>query len=124
MHGFAVDVRTGRDTTIALRGELDLATVKRFAAVCDSIDYASVTRVVLDLRELVFIDATGLRAVLRLHALCLEQSRELLVRPGSRGVQRVFELTNTHRLLSFEPSETPEQADAPGAREWRISDSR
>lgn len=124
MDGFAVGVHTGRDTRIAARGELDLAAVKRFEAACDSIEYSVVARVVLDLRELDFIDATGLRAVLRLHAACLAESVDLLIRPGPRGVQRVFELTDTHRLLPFDPSEFPDRGDAPRTRKWRTSDPR
>ncbi len=98
---FNVCIRTGWQTVIGLRGELDLATVTRFDAACDSIDFSSVVRVVLDLRELAFIDLSGLRAVLRLHASCLGQAVQLLIRPGPRAVQRLFEITGTDFLLPF-----------------------
>lgn len=122
MEGFTVGVYTGRDTRIAVSGELDLAAVRRFEAACDSIAYSSVSRVVLDLRELVFIDATGLRAVLRLHATCLAEAVDLVIRPGARGVQRVFELTGTHRLLPFDFAKFQDRGGAPRTRKWRTSD--
>jgi anti-anti-sigma factor len=99
---FTVCTRVGPDTLIIVRGELDLATVTRFEAACDSIDFSSVGRAVLDLRELVFMDARGLRGVLRLHETCLDQSVDLVIKPGPRAVHRVFELTGTHVLLPFD----------------------
>ena len=121
MTEFTVGVRVGRSTAIAPRGELDLATAKRFETACDAIDYSTVVGVVLDLRELEFIDATGLRAVLRLRAICLERAVQLLVRPGPRGVQRVFELTHTDRLLTFS---RPDGVDMSRLMQWRTNDSR
>jgi anti-anti-sigma factor len=101
-YDFGVYVRDGWHTAVVVSGELDLATVQRFESACASIAFSSVARVELDLRELEFMDATGLRAVLRLHAICLSESTQLLIRPGPRAVQRVFELTGAHRLLPFE----------------------
>jgi anti-anti-sigma factor len=98
----AVRTLTGRRTVLALRGELDLATVSVFEAAFEAIDFASVGHVLLDLDELAFMDVCGLRAVLGLHALCREQSTALTIRPGPRAVQRVFELTGTDCLLRFE----------------------
>jgi anti-sigma B factor antagonist len=99
-----VSTRTGWETVITLRGELDLATVEIFEATCGSIDLSSVGHVVLDLRGLEFIDACGLRCVLQLHERCISHSAVLRIIRGPRAVQRVFELTGTHCVLSFTPS--------------------
>ncbi len=101
---FMVSTRTGWETVITPSGELDLATAEIFEATFRSIDFSSVGRVVLDLRELTFIDARGLRSVLRLHERCLSHAVALRVRRGPRAVQRVFELTGTHCVLPFMPS--------------------
>lgn len=98
---FTASTRTGWETVIILRGELDLATVGDFEAAYGSIDLSSVGRVVLDLRELDFIDARGLRSVLDLHERCLRHSAGLRVKPGPRRVHRVFELTGTDCVLQF-----------------------
>jgi anti-anti-sigma factor len=86
---------------IALSGEFDLASAPLFQRELDQIDFSSVTRAILDLRELAFIDGVGLHGVLRLHDLCLAQSVAFTIRPGPRAVQRVFELTRTDRVLPF-----------------------
>jgi len=98
---FAVDVSPGPDTLITVSGELDIATAPAIEAALRDVDLRSVRRVVLDLEPLDFIDARGLRAVLIVHATCVNASVALVIRPGRRRVQRVFELTGTDRLLPF-----------------------
>lgn len=102
VYDFEVCVHTGWESAIVVHGELDLASVARFETVCASIDLSSTVRVVLDLRDLAFMDVNGLRAVLKLHALCLERSVALLIRPGPRVVQKMFEITGASCLLPFE----------------------
>lgn len=97
---FAVRVSPGPEATVAVQGELDLATVPLFEAAVAGMDVESLGRVVLDLRGLQFIDASGLRAVLAVRAACLRASVALAILPGPRPVQRVFELTGTDHLLA------------------------
>ncbi len=91
------------ETVIVLTGELDLAAVEPLERTLTAIDLTCVRRVTLDLSRLEFIDAIGLRAVLRVHELCRAHSVALAVTPGPRCVQRVFQLTNTAGLLPFSP---------------------
>jgi anti-anti-sigma factor len=99
---FAVRATVGWVTLIAVSGELDLATVERFDMAWSSIDFSSVARAVLDLRELEFIDLTGMRSVVALSERCRIHSVQLLIKPGPRAVRRVFELTGAWRVLSFD----------------------
>lgn len=96
---FAVHVSSGAEATVAVQGELDIATAPVFEAAVADIDVATVRRVVLDLGALDFIDVSGLRAVLCLRTICLRASVALAILPGPRRVQRVFELTGADRLL-------------------------
>jgi anti-anti-sigma factor len=102
-HHFAVYTRLAVETTIVLRGELDLAAVEAFQTVVDGLEFSSLQSVVLDLEQLAFIDVSGLRAVLRLYAACLDESVPLTITPGPSAVQRLFELTRTDRALPFVP---------------------
>jgi anti-sigma B factor antagonist len=102
-HNFAVHVHVDTETVVALSGELDLATAPMLKAALDRIPYPSVSRLLLDLEALSFLDACGLRTVLSLEATCWRHSVELTIRRGPRGVQRVFELTHTDLVLPFEP---------------------
>jgi anti-anti-sigma factor len=58
-------------------------------------------RLVLDLRELRFIDSTGLLAIRRMRELCADSGCELQLIPGPPAVQRLFELTGLLERLPF-----------------------
>jgi anti-sigma B factor antagonist len=94
----------GPETVIVLIGELDIAAADQLDRTLTSLDLALIQRLTLDLTGLEFIDAVGMRAVFRVRDLCLERSVALTVLRGPRAVQRVFQLTNTERLLPFEPA--------------------
>ena len=98
---FAVQISPGQHAVIAISGELDIVSAPVLEAAVRKLDFRSLKSVVLDLEPLDFIDARGLRAVLYLHAACQSASVTLLIRPGPRRVQRLFELTGTDRVLPF-----------------------
>jgi anti-sigma B factor antagonist len=98
---FRVSVAAGPPVLITVSGELDLASVPALEAALAHVDFDYAHHVVLDLDQLEFIDAAGLRTVLALHATCIETSSSLTITPGPRQVQRVFELTGTDRQLPF-----------------------
>ena len=101
---FELRARVGPETVIALVGELDIAAAAQLERTLTSIDLTAVQRLTLDLSSLEFMDAIGMRAVFLVRDVCLEQSVVLTVLRGPRAVQRVFQLTNTERLLPFEPA--------------------
>jgi anti-sigma B factor antagonist len=121
---FTVRTTSGSQTVIAPRGELDLATVPVFETAVDEIDFSSVRRVVLDLAALAFIDVSGMRAVLRLHELCLADSVALTIRPGPRAVQRVFELTYTRGFLPFTSHSSMSVTVSPSQTEREVRNDR
>ena len=102
-HNFSLRIQPDAQTIVEVSGELDLASAPTLQAALAEIEYSSIQRVLLDLTHLSFIDARGLRVVVALHATCQEHGVVLTIRRGPRGVQRVFELTQTDRLLVFEP---------------------
>jgi anti-sigma B factor antagonist len=87
-------------TRIVLTGELDIATSPRLRAALSSPADGSVL-VILDLSELTFIDATGLSAILSAHDQLRETDRRLVLTPGPRAVQKLFEITGTESELDF-----------------------
>jgi anti-anti-sigma factor len=95
MRLFDVEVteREGGGVTLTLFGELDLSTISRLEqAVASSVD-GRPELVVLDLRELVFLDSTGLRLMLRLKASLDKVGGRLVLVRGVRRVHKAFELT-------------------------------
>jgi anti-anti-sigma factor len=55
---------------------------------------------VLDLRDLAFMDSTGLRAIVKLHHTAAA-SASLQIIDGPEHVQRIFTLTGLRRHLPF-----------------------
>jgi anti-anti-sigma factor len=99
---FRVDVHEeeGR-IRVAPVGELDLATVP---AVDDALRAAfeGPSRIVtIDLREVTFMDSSGLRLVLRGDAAARSDGTALGLIRGDEVVQRVFEATRVAERLTF-----------------------
>lgn len=93
---------------LELRGELDLATVpivqKEMRQAKGFHDV-----VVLDLRQLWFMDSAGLQLLLSLQKRMRERGGSLLVVQGSRQVRRLFELTGVVDQLQLidDPAAVP-----------------
>ena len=92
-----VDVDADADVArVGFDGELDLATVGIAEEAMRRTD--GVGTVVLDLRNLTFLDSSGLRLIL----MCAEQeSPRVFVVRGPAQVSRVFELTGAGERLNL-----------------------
>jgi anti-sigma B factor antagonist len=83
---------TGSRHVLALRGELDMATVADLYAAVSRL--APIAReIVLDLSQLTFLDSSGLYLVLRLRDLCKRNRCRLSLTSVGPQVRRVFEIT-------------------------------
>ncbi len=94
-----LDVRVERTdslTYVELRGELDLSCEDQFG---DSVDTVQSGRLVLDLRALTFIDAAGLRMILRTWQRSREEGFALEIVGGRDQVEKVFRITGLDRTL-------------------------
>jgi anti-anti-sigma factor len=102
---------------ISAIGELDLMTVPLLERALEAVDKLEPARLVLDFRELSFVDSTGVHAVLRAHIRAAENGSVLVVVNSSESVRKVFELTRTEHVfeaaISHDPSVAPFE-DAPG----------
>jgi anti-sigma B factor antagonist len=88
-------------------GALDVATSPILAKHLVDLRTAGFRAFVIDLRELRFIDCSGLRLLLRWHAAARADGFELRVVPGAPEIQRLFELTGTLERLPFTDSAAP-----------------
>ena len=91
----------------ALKGEIDLSTVEDVESGLRSAIDGGSGAIVLDLREVSFLDSSGLRLMLRLHKDLGEAGRRLVLVQGPRRVARVFELTGAEDQFEIvaDPSE-------------------
>jgi anti-sigma B factor antagonist len=94
---FRVVVSARREGTLVVpRGELDLATAPDLEAVL----VAQTGPVVLDLRELSFVDASGLRVLLQAEARSRQNGKNLSFIAG-RAVRRLFEIADVPDHLTY-----------------------
>jgi anti-sigma B factor antagonist len=97
---FTVEIQPAEDRVAVIpRGDLDLATVGEVSAAVDDQVARDFSRVVLDLRELTFIDSTGLRMVV---AQTRRTDVEVTLIDGAEPVSRLFDLVGVREALPFE----------------------
>lgn len=94
--------RHGGDARVHLSGEMDLSVVGRVDREICSVEAGDATRIVLDLAELEFLDAAGIRLLLRLTARSQRNGGRLCItRARHSQVQRVVDLTGAIDVLPF-----------------------
>ena len=86
---------------IALSGELDISSAPKVEAELDRVQAASPTLVMLDLRDLRFMDSTGLRTVVGADKRARERGGRLAIVRGPESVQRIFSVTRLDERLEI-----------------------
>ena len=99
---FHTSLTSAGDAVIALTGELDLSGAAPLEEEIDRLAAEDgVRRVVLDLRELEFMDSSGLRLVALAERRLAAAERDLVLVRGREAVQRVFAITRMDEHLTF-----------------------
>jgi anti-sigma B factor antagonist len=91
-----------RTVEVMVAGELDLTTMPVLDRHLAGIDLTQLTRLVIDLRRVTFMDSTGACAMLRAHRSAESNGHTVVFRRGPRKVQQLFELTGINDCLIFE----------------------
>lgn len=92
----------GSGCTLALAGELDMANAATLEAELGQAEGAGAAPITVDLRELEFIDSTGIAVLVAAHRrLNGGTERIRLVRSRSTGVRRVMDVTGLDAELPF-----------------------
>lgn len=97
---------------IVLGGELDLASSPQLEQSLEQVWTIDADPLVIDLRELEFMDSTGLSIIVRAQQRMTENGRQLSVVRGSQQVQRLLDLTGVAERLRL--VDTPEEVLAGG----------
>jgi anti-anti-sigma factor len=95
---------------IVLDGELDIATTPVLEAELEKAEADSPGVVLIDLREVRFIDSTGLRALVAADYRAREAGRRVAIVRGSAAVERIFSLTRLGESLELidDPESLPQ----------------
>jgi anti-anti-sigma factor len=92
--------RRGSALVVAPRGEIDLATVSLVREAVER-EHAAGEDLVLDLREVGFMDTSGLRYVLEIVERAAKDGFDVRLVRGPSAVQRVFEVSGLEPRLPF-----------------------
>ena len=92
-------VRQGSSAHIAPCGELDIATTPELEQALADAKADGVAEIVLDLRELSFMDSTGLRALAQANTRAETSGVSLAIIRGPRQIERVLEISGLRALL-------------------------
>jgi anti-sigma B factor antagonist len=88
---------------VRVQGEMDLSVVQELDSEMRRVEATDAERIELDLDELEFLDAAGLRLLLDLDRRSRTDGGRLRIRPASSPhVRRVLELTGVGELLPIE----------------------
>jgi anti-sigma B factor antagonist len=108
MHPPLFRVTTRRDAdraTVAVSGELDLASVTTFDEALRKAREAG-GPLTIDLSDLEFIDSSGLGVLVRFNNLAATDGFEYDLIPGPAAVHRAFVLSGLDQMLPFAPAPT------------------
>jgi anti-anti-sigma factor len=93
--------RNGGAARVELKGEFDLGSAADVERELSDLERDGPELIVLDLRELTFIDSTGLRSILAADARARREGRRVVVVPGPPTVHRVFRIALLDQRLEF-----------------------
>lgn len=83
---------TGDAASVIVRGEVDMATAPQLREELTGLVDAGVTTLVLDCRELQFLDSSGIGVLIAVHKL-LDNSGSLTLEAPPAHVRKVLDLT-------------------------------
>jgi anti-anti-sigma factor len=106
----SVEVRRAGDVAVVVaRGDIDLSSLAKATAALDGAR-AGARSLILDLREVGFMDTSGLRLIIEEQHRAAATGYHFAVIPGSGRVQRLFEIAGLARedtLFVDPPTEAP-----------------
>jgi anti-anti-sigma factor len=86
---------------VALRGELDVAYAYTFDARLREVERRRPRLILIDLRNLHFLDSAGMARILAAHRRARRENRRVLLTRASRPVQRVLALAALDTVFEF-----------------------
>jgi len=102
-------VQVDGHAVLMVRGEIDPATAELFGSSIEAA-FAQASRVVIDLREVEFMDSTGVRVLIQAFQRAGKNREALQLRAPSPFVQRVLTITGLDGLMTITPASSASSA--------------
>jgi anti-anti-sigma factor len=93
--------RRGATAVVVPTGELDIATAPALEQELEHAFDGASERVVLDLRELQFIDSSGLRTLLMARRKAASAEADFALVAGDRALERTLEIAGIHKMFDW-----------------------
>lgn len=93
------DDRRNGVARLALRGELDMGTAPDLEEHLKNVETDGVRAVLLDVRDLTFVDSCGLRTFLRAHSRAADNGHRFAVVGPNDQLRKLVEMTATQPVL-------------------------
>ncbi len=98
---FSVNYNEDENLIVELRGDLDINVVDDFKDdILNKIDGSK--DIILDLKELDYIDSTGLGVIMTVYKEALDKGRNLRVKNAKRNIYKLFKITELDEILGME----------------------
>jgi anti-sigma B factor antagonist len=94
LFGIQLDCRNGV-ARLALRGELDMATARKLEEHLMVVEQDGVGAVLIDLRDLTFVDSTGLHTFLKAKSRAADNGHRFALVGANGQLKRILEVTAT-----------------------------
>jgi anti-anti-sigma factor len=105
---FRVEIHDADQATVVdVSGELDLASSPALEQELESSAVTDSPLVIIDLRQLEFMDSTGLSVLVRAHQRAVDNGQRFAVVKGPQQVQRLLTLTGVADRLTL--ADSPEE---------------
>lgn len=102
MPGLELSTETdGTVTRVAVSGELDIANCCQLDEELKRVEAESPEILVIDLRQTVFIDSSGLRTLIAADSRAQERGSKLQIIRGPKAVERVLSATGLDQRLEI-----------------------
>lgn len=96
---------------LAVTGELDLASAPRLRATLAEVRESDFGHIVLDLRELTFMDSTGLQLLFDEHRTAVSNNHTFSVVHADGPIRRVIELSGLAETFPADVTPSESQSD-------------
>lgn len=96
---------TGFASKLTVRGEVDIATVPGLLADAERSMDAKRPRLEIDLKDLTFIDSSGLAALVQIQKAAGERGITVVLTGASAATRRLLELTGLDHVFTIAPPE-------------------
>ncbi len=90
----------GSRAVVVLEGELDMATVGEFEQALSEVEQSGKS-IVLDLKDLAFVDCSGLHSFISAQKRITAAGGRLAFTRGQRHIERLFTLTQVSSIFEF-----------------------